>query len=168
MTDEHRMEQLSRAYVQAIAAVCGCRWSIPMPDYGVDIDLRRVVRRQGRYREVGPSLYIQLKSTTFPAVITSDYVTYDLDVGAYNILRKATRDSPSLLVLLVLPPDRVAWVDHTEDRLELRKCAYWLSLRRQPVVSNTATVRINVPRHNQFTPDQLERIMEIIQRMEDL
>jgi hypothetical protein len=168
MTDEHRMEQLSRAYVQAVAAVCGCRWSIPVPDYGVDVNLRRVMRRGGRYREVGPSLYLQLKSTTVPAAITPEHVSYDLDVGAYNILRNTTRDSPSLLVLLVLPTDRVTWVDHTEDRLELRRCAYWLSLRRQPVVSNVATVRIQIPRTNQFTPGQLERIMEIIQRKEDV
>jgi hypothetical protein len=168
MTDEHRMEQLSRAYVQAVAAVCGCRWSIPVPDYGVDVNLRRVVRKRGRYREAGPSLYLHLKSTTVPAAVNPDHVSYDLDVGAYNILRSATRDSPSLLVLLVMPPDRVAWVNHTEDRLELRRCAYWLSLRRQPVVPNTATLRIQIPRQNQFTPEQLERIMQSIQRKEDV
>ena len=168
MTDEHRMEQLSRASVQAVAAVCGCRWAVPVPDYGVDLDMRRVVQQSGRWREVGPALNIQLKSTTAPAAVTADHIVYDLDVGAYNVLRAGTRIAPTLLVLLVLPPDRADWVDHTEDRLELRRCAYYLSLRGRPAVPNTRTVRVEIPRQNQFTPASLARIMVAVQRREDV
>jgi hypothetical protein len=168
MTDEHRMEQLSRAYVQAVAAVCGCRWSIPVPDYGADLDLRQVLLRHGRLQELGPSLYLQLKSTTAPAEVTNDHVAYDMDVRAYNILRGATRDAPALLVLLVVPPLRVDWVHHNEDRLELRRCAYYMALRRQPAVTNTTTIRVRIPRVNQFTPAALERIMVAIRRKEDV
>ena len=34
MTDEHRMEQLSRAYAQAVAAVCGCTYARSESDFG--------------------------------------------------------------------------------------------------------------------------------------
>jgi hypothetical protein len=62
MTDEHRMEQLSRAYVQAVAAVCGCRWSRPDTDYGVDMTLRQIRFRRRHWREEGLALDLQLKS----------------------------------------------------------------------------------------------------------
>jgi hypothetical protein len=163
MTDEHRMEQLSRAYATAVAAVCGCRWSAPTPDYGTDLSLRQVVLRNKRWDEVGPALDIQLRSTT-AASLTVDHVIYDLDAATYDKLRRATLTVPAILVLLVLPPARGDWLDHTEDRLELRGCAYWLSLRGEPASSNTFSIRVRIPRVNQFTPAALERIMDAIRR----
>jgi Domain of unknown function (DUF4365) len=168
VTDEHRMEQLSRAYVQAVAAVCGCRWAAPVPDYGIDGALRRVTRQHGRWREVGPAVYVQLKATAVPARVTAASIAYDLDVPAYDLLRRATRTSPALLVLMVLPPDRSDWLGHSESQLEIRRCAYYLSLRRWPAVSNTTTTRVEVPRRNQFTPTALLQIMAAFQRREDV
>jgi hypothetical protein len=163
MTDEHRMEQLSRAYAQAVAAVCGCRWSAPTPDYGTDLSLRQVVFRKTRWDEVGPALDIQLRSTT-AAALTADHVVYDRDADTYDKLRRATLTVPAILVLLVLPPGQDNWLNHTEERLELRGCAYWLSLRGAPVSPNKSSVRVRIPRANQFTPAALERIMESIRR----
>ena len=168
MTDEHRMEQLSRAYVQAVAAVCGCRWSLPVPDYGVDLDLRQVDRQREQWGEFGPILSVQLKSTTAPAAVTNDHVVYDQDVRSYDLLRRSTRTAPRILILLLLPQDRAEWVNHTEDRLELRRCAYYLSLWRRPAVANTTTIRLQIPRRNQFTPASLARIMEAIRNLEDV
>src|SRR5262245_39705310 len=108
MTDEHRMEQLSRAYVQAVAALIGCRSSRPEPDYGVDLSLRQVRFRRGRWREDGLSLYLQLKSIA-GGTVTPTEVVYDLKASDYDMLRRSTRDSPALLVLLVLPPNRSDW-----------------------------------------------------------
>jgi hypothetical protein len=167
MTDQHRMEQLSRAYAQAIAAMAGCRSARPEPDYGIDLSLRQVVHRRGRWREEGSVLDLQLKSEA-GATLTPTHVIHDLKADAYDLLRRATRNSPAILVLLVLPVNRADWIDYSEDRLELRKCAYWLSLRGFAARSNTSTVRIEIPRVNQFTPAALERIMEAIRRREDL
>ena len=167
MTDEHRMEQLSRAYVQAVAAVCGCTVARPEPDYGIDLSLRRVKQVSDRFLPVGRPLDLQLKSTT-TANITPDHVVYDLELRAYDLLRRATRNTPLFLVLLVLPSDKTEWFAQTEDRLELRRCAYWLSLRSEPPVTNTRTVRVSIPRRNQFTPTELEQIMNAVQREEDV
>lgn len=163
MTDEHRMEQLSRAYVQAVAAVCGCTCAQPSPDYGTDLTLRLVRRQDGEWGEAGRPLSLQLKSTA-GAEVTPAQVVYDLKVGAYNRLRRSTRTAPVLLVLFVLPADPAARLDHTEDRLALRGCAYWLSLRGMPARANAASVRVRIPRANQFTPAALERIMDAIRR----
>jgi hypothetical protein len=167
MTDEHRMEQLSFAYAQAVAAVCGCRWARPELDYGIDLSLRQVRWQRGRWWEAGIPLDIQLKSEA-GATVTPTHVVHDLKAEAYDILRRSTRSSPAILVLLVLPANQTDWIDHSEDRLELRKCAYWLSLRGQPASTNKATVRVHIPRANQFTPAALQRIMEAIRRREDI
>jgi hypothetical protein len=157
------MEQLSRAYAQAVAAVCGCTCARPEPDYGFDLVLRHVTIRQKKWSEVGPALSVQLRSTT-GATITSTHVVYDLDADTYRLLRRASIDTPSVLVLLVLPAERAEWVHHTEDRLELRRCSYWLSLRGWPASTNTSSVRVQIPRANQFTPTVLTRIMETIRQ----
>jgi hypothetical protein len=167
MTNEHRMEQLSRAYVQAVAAICGCTYARPEPDYGVDMTVRRVAQIGGRWAPIGRSLDLQLKSTSV-AEFTDDHVVYDLDAHAYDLLRRATRNAPLVLVLLALPSERAEWLVHSEDRLELRRCAYWLSLRREPSILNSRSVRVAIPRQNQFTPAALERIMDALQREEDL
>jgi hypothetical protein len=167
MTDEHRMEQLSRAYVQAVAAMAHCTCARPEQDYGVDLTIRLVEEVGGMIRPVGRNLDLQLKST-INATLTASEVVYDLDLRAYNILRKSTRRAPIFLVLLVLPPDQNNWLAHTEDRLEVRRCAYWLSLRGAVAVPNTRSVRVRIPRQNQFTPDALARIMEAAANEEDV
>jgi hypothetical protein len=166
MTDEHRMEQLSRAYVQAVAAMAGCTCARPETDYGSDMTLRRIGQVGDSFIPVGRNLDLQLKSTT-NATLTVDEVIHDLDVRAYNILRRSTRRAPIYLVLLVLPSDPADWLAHNEVQLELRRCAYWYSLRGFPTVPNTSTVRIRIPRQNQFTPAALMRIMEAIAHGED-
>jgi hypothetical protein len=167
MTDEHRMEQLSQAYVQAVAAMCGCSCAKPQPDYGVDLTLRRIEWLGNRLMPLGRSLDLQLRSTV-GALITADSILHDLAVRTYDLLRRATRISPLYLVLLLLPSARSDWLIYSEDRLELRRCAYWISLCREPPVANSSSIRITIPRRNQFTPPELERIMEAVQREEDV
>lgn len=161
------MELLSRAYVQAVAAVAGCTSARPDPDYGSDLTLRRVDRVGPVFRIVGRNLDIQIKSTT-GATVTPTEIVYDLDARAYNLLRHSTHAAPLYLVLAVLPPDPNQWLAQGEDRMELRRCAYWHSLRRAPAVPNTGTVRVHIPRENQFTPAALARITDAIVREEDV
>jgi Domain of unknown function (DUF4365) len=167
MTDEHRMEQLSRAYVQAVAAVAGCSCARPEPDYGCDLTIRQVVRLGTSFRPIGRNLDLQLRSTT-TATRTDTEVVYDLDVRTYDLLRTATHAAPLLLVLYVLPPDPSEWLAQTDDQLALKHCAYWLSLRREPAVSNRSSVRVRVPRENRFTPEALLRIMKAVHKQESV
>jgi len=167
MTDEHRMEQLSRAYVQAVAAVCGCTCARPEPDYGHDLTLRSVREQRGVFAPRGRTLDLQLKSTA-TADVTPGEVLFDLPVWAYNLLRRATKAAPALLVLVVLSPNRDDWLQHEEERLSIRGRAYWLSLRGTPAMANTSTVRVRIPRVNLFTPTELSRIMTVFQQEGDL
>jgi hypothetical protein len=167
MTDEHRMEQLSRAYATPVAAVCGCTCARPETDYGSDMTLRRVQQVGGAFRPVGRNIDLQLKSTT-RATLSADEVIYDLDARAYDMLRHAGPSAPLYLVLFVMPSDPAEWLAQNEERLELRGCMYWISLHQAPAVANTRTVRIRIPRQNQFTPAALARIMEALVQKEDV
>jgi hypothetical protein len=161
MTDAHQMELLSRAYVQVVAAAAGCSCARPDPDYGTDMTLRQIDAFAGAYGPVGPNVDFQLKATT-AATVTDTEIVYDLEVRAYELLRRTTRRAPVFLVLLVLPNEKGEWIEQDEERLEVRRCAYWLLLHRYPAVENESTVRVRIPRTNVFTPDALLRIMKSV------
>lgn len=173
ITDAHRKELLSFAWVEAIAACCGLSSCRPYPDYGVDIILKRVatVLRSGESKPIrvpsGYSLELQLKSTV-AAMVRDDEVVYDLKADAYSKLADADVGCERILVVLVLPHDEQSWVDATEDGLRLRGCAYWISLRGRPVEPGKTKVRIAIPRANVFSPQTLECIMNCVSKGEPL
>ena len=166
MTHEDRQEALSRAYVHAVAAMCGMTYSTPSKDYGIDLTLREVSETRGRFTEAGLVLDLQLKSTTTIADAKTVF-RYDLPVRAYDILRAVTKPM-RLLVVFVMPGDEQEWLRQTHKKLELRKAAYWVSLRGRPAVVNRSSVRIAVPKPNLFTTDAVRAIIEGIRRGEEL
>lgn len=167
ITLNHQMESLSRAYIQAIAGRCGMMCSRSEFDYGIDVKVLDVSVRMDqsgdqtipRYIESGFVLGFQAKSTT-NVMIEDATVAYDLDVKAYNDLRDQDAGEPRFLVLLVLPDDDRDWLSISEEQLILRRCAYWCSLKGQPATSNTATIRIRIPRINLFDVNALRTLME--------
>lgn len=166
MTREDRQEALSLAYVHAVAAACGMTHSARAKDYGIDLTLHEVLKENERFGESGRGLDLQLKSTT-SAVETKTAFGFDLAVRAYDILRAET-DRTRLLVVLMLPRDEGEWLRQTRAKLELRKAAYWLSLRGRPAVKNRSSVRVSVPKRNLFTPGAVRAIIEQIRRGEAL
>jgi hypothetical protein len=147
--------------VQAVAACAGCSCARPEPDYGCDLTLRRVRRTDTHWTEMGVPLDLQLRSTARDT-IDGDFVPFDLDIRTYDSLRRTSLNSPALLLVLVLPCEPNKWLVHSETRLEFDHCAYWLSLRGLPRTRNTRSIRVQIPRRNQFSPTELERIMEAL------
>jgi len=159
-------ESLSLAYIQAVAGMCGLTWSWPQHDLGIDITLDVVAERNGRRGPSGFKLDIQAKSTT-DFVRTEHEVKYDLRRKNYDDLRDASARIPRILVLLLLPSEKLDWLATTEDALVLRHCAYWLSLKGAPPTANSWTVRVTLPRSNLFTVQTLHSMMEGIQQGRD-
>jgi hypothetical protein len=149
-----RQEALSRAYVRAVAAQAGVAVSDPESDYGIDMMLRAVTVRDGRRRDVGPQIDLQIKSTT-RADVGETHLTYDLPVVNYDDLREADASPPRWLVVLVMPDDEALWLGQSPEELTLRHCAYWLSLAGQPATTSTSTVRVTLPLVNVFSPAAL-------------
>ena len=159
MTREHRQEALCRAYVLAVAAQAGLIWSKPTEDYGIDLSLRSVALENNRWRDAGAQLDLQLKSTT-RAIVTETEVVYDLEVDAYNDLRRVDRPCPRVLILLVMPTEEALWLNQTPEQLTLRYCAYWMSLRGQPLTTATRTIRIRIPRANLVSVEALTQLLQ--------
>jgi len=154
-----RQEDLSRAYVRAVAAQAGVVVCEPASDYGIDMSLRLVVVRDGRWRDVGPQLDLQLKSTARADVGPAD-LSYDLPVVHYNDLREADPPVPRFLVVFVMPDDDARWMSQSSEELILRHCAYWLSLAGAPQTSSHSTVRVSIPLMNVFSPAAVQGMIQ--------
>ena len=167
ITTAHRMESLSRAYLQAVAAQAGLAYSVRAYDYGVDITLDEVQEIGGVYAETGFRVDVQLRSST-RADVRDLAVGFDLDVRTYDLLRQEDVVAPRILVLFVMPADETGWIHQTEAALELRRCAYWVSLRGEPPTPNTASVRVTIPRANVFGVAAVTAIFDRLHRGERL
>jgi hypothetical protein len=55
-------------------------------------------------------------------------------------------------------------MDQDEERLILRKCAYWVSLRGYAPTANQKRITIRVPRQNLFSVQNLKGIMDTIEQ----
>ena len=71
---------------------------------------------------------------------------------------------PKLLVVLMLPKDPGEWLDVDEERMIVRRSAYWASLAGYPSTSNATKVSVRMPRSQRFTVDQLQDLMKRVSR----
>lgn len=154
------MEQFCRAYVQAVAAAAGCHilsWQVD--DDRIDITLARraefaIVR--------GARLDIQLKATTSNCLREND-VSFPLDIATFDALRASNVMVPRVLVVLLMHEDVAEWSNHSESRLALRKCAYWLSIRGLPQTDNATSKTVHLPRSQRFDARAVDEIFTRIE-----
>lgn len=153
LTVSDQKEQLSLAYVNALAARAGFATSVPVPDRD-SVDLH--VQAGGPIR---PALDLQLKATAALQRSQAGGVSFQLQIKNYNDLRIETR-IPRLLVVLELPADESRWMTVTAEELALRRRAYWLSLRGFSERSGQQTVTVRIPERNLLDVDALRDLME--------
>jgi hypothetical protein len=155
--DTWRMEQFSRAYIQAIAAGAECSASVPAVDIdSLDVSLRR--KTTGTSVR-SPQLDVQVKAT-FTDCVRDSVVAYPLSVKNYEELRGEDILVPRILVVVVIPDDIATWMEHSEDSLALRRCAYWYSLRTHAATTNTGNVTLHIPRSQIFDVGSLDAIFQ--------
>lgn len=148
ITTQHIEEDLSRAYIQAVAAKAGLNLAIRdrSHDYGIDGTFHQVSHRDAGREESGFSLESQLKAS-INATVNDQRVTYDLDAKAFNSLaeRAARKNTcPAILILLVLPENSDEWIALSEDQLILKKCCYWTTITGA-TTPNAVSKRITIP-----------------------
>lgn len=161
MTGTRRMEDLSIAYLSAIAAQASVDFEILRHDEdSADCMLKKlVVLDQGR--PFRASLHIQLKSTASKNLysIGEKTVTYQLKKKNYDDLRRLGT-SEIILCLLVLPEEsEKPWVECTDDELLLHGRMYWCSLRDKPDVPQKERVPVKLPKEQFLDPDTLDALM---------
>lgn len=157
-------EDLSIAYVRAIAAKAGVSIQLFARDWGLDGSFQTVQRVQGGLITSGHPVDYQLKATELWEV-RDGRVIYDLDIRAHNTLAERTIRHHSeganacVLLLYCLPDDPEAWLHVTEDSLILKKCCYWHVIDATPS-KHTSSVRVRIPVDHRFTPDALLYLLE--------
>ena len=172
MTEQHIQEQLSRAFVKAIAANAGIILREYDLDYGLDgkfadVDYEEDDYGHKRYSETGFGIDFQLKATT--NIISKDgFLIYDLESKNYNDLVKTNIGTPRILIIYSMPENRSLWIETTENEMIMRKCAWWCSLKGQPKTKNRETQRIKIPRDNLLTTEKLVKLIHLAKDGEDL
>lgn len=150
LSDNDRKEQLSLAYLKVLAAYCGYTWSVPNLDRdSVDIE---VWSRSSRFG----SVRFQLKATSSPDW-TGEGLRFQLKAKNFNEL-SAISQTPRLLAVMVLPHDMAQCLNVDHDRLVLRRCMWWLSLKgRAP--TEQGSVQVTLPSANLLNPDALRDLI---------
>jgi hypothetical protein len=159
MTPQQLQEEISKAYLHAVAAKCGFSVASWSQDHGcVDTTVGAASPVGGGYL-YRPKVDVQLKATTRAGVEHDDFVSWTLDIEHYDSLR-ARAHTPHLLVVLLLPDDISESVEHTIDHLLIRRCAYWVNMtgmKAAPGKAKSKTIRL--PKINLFSPEALQGIL---------
>lgn len=162
--------ELSYAYLHAVAARAGfgCHATDRHTDNaGVDAILRVKERLEPDSVLTDFTVEVQLKATRQPPVLRQERYSFVLRVPHYDKLRLTTTAAPRLLVVLFLPEDPARWLEHSEEQLIARRCAYWISLRSAPTIEQ-ATTTVYLPRANVVSPGGLRRLMTRFSLQEEL
>jgi hypothetical protein len=134
--------------------------SVSSPDYGIDLTINDIAVAGRHHFESGFKIDVQAKTVAREGAKKA-FVRYDLEVGAYEVLREPA-GCPRILVLLELPQDESLWTRQSDEQLILRHCAYWLSLRGHPPTRNRRSVRLAIPRANVFSISALQGFVQRI------
>ena len=164
MTPEQRQEELSRAYLHAVAAKCGFALGSWTQDQScIDVTVG-VVGVLGGGTLADPKLDVQLKCTANQSLIKEDHVALQVKRQHYDRLI-ARASVPKVLVVLVLPEQEGEWVVHSHEQLLLRRCAYYLVTTGLPGITTESTV-VHVPLVNVLSPDAMTAMLERLSRGE--
>jgi hypothetical protein len=166
MNVTQRQEQLSCAYVQAVASVAGFATYKPtVDDDSIDIGISG--------KGIGdlcrsPRLELQLKAPFKRNLVGTDTMSYDLKKKNYDDLRAEVL-VPRLLVVLMLADDESHWLHQSEEQLILKHCAFWTSLKGfDPLPHGQKTKAIRVPREQIFNVRTLIHLMQTIANTRNL
>ena len=169
---ELRKEDLSVAYVQAIAAIAGVNiFGTIRHDMGTDLEFRLVrelktlSKKRGAQRNdtKGIPLNCQLKSTVITSTkVRINYIdgiiSYDLDAKSYDDL--VDSDGGCFLVLMLLPECEGNWLAQDEQKLTLSHCCYyWQPQTTDTLTPNDETKTIKIPMTQRFTPEVLMELL---------
>ena len=142
--------------IMAIASRAGCTAKTPnVDDDSVDFTIST------REFSSRPALDLQLKCTG-QDIPSDPQLRFALGLKNYDDLRLENLMIPRILVVLLVPGDINLWLEQNEDRILMRRCCYWVSLRGQPPTSNLTNITVSVPRTNLFTHDSLTAILQQI------
>jgi len=152
LTRNDRMEALSRVYLAAIAAQAGYVTSTP------DLDRDSIDVMISAGDSMRPSIGVQLKATT-RILAKAASASFPLPIKNYNDLRIETQ-TPRILVVLAMPAKEASWINYNVQRLILRRCAFWTSLRGMGTTTNAESVSVRLDLTQTLTVESLHILMD--------
>jgi hypothetical protein len=168
MPDSEIQSKLSEAYLEAICCTSGNNLYRPVYDCGIDWQIKPLKLLNGKPREIGIGLDLQLKAT-FDFKIEEYMIKYQLENKNYNQLIEKNVGIKRILVLFLMPKKRDEWINQTPESLILRKCAYWCSLEGMKIAENEKSkTTIEIPIKNIFCKNALKEIFDKINNGENL
>lgn len=160
-------EELSYAYIHAIASRAGCTFDYRRKDRdSVDVVISAKREAVSDFELCSLSLELQVKATAIDASDEQEF-PFELPIKNYNELRVRTL-CPRLLVVFTMPTISSSWLTVDEDNLILRRCTYWHNLKGEPFLENKKSKTIWISKRNLFTPEALTIIMHKIARREEI
>lgn len=166
MDVEQRQQQYSFAYVRAVASVAGFAAHVPeVDDDSIDMGLGA----RGGYGTLrSPKVDLQIKCTS-NQIWHKDPMRFALKKKNYTDLRGDDFLVPRLLIVVCVPKALTEWIEQNEERLIMRRCGYFLSLRAHPPrLDISANVTVSIPKNQMFTVEALHVIMDKIANREPL
>ena len=158
LTENQIKEELSIAYIHAIAAKVGFSCERPKTDMdSVDIEIKSHGKLTNDSTIYSPEIKLQLKSTSCINVI-GDNIHFSLPINNYDDLRSNSM-TPRLLVIFELPVNKEEWIQHTTEELIMRKCAYWVNLYGEPDTQNQSNITVKIPKQQVLSPEELYQLM---------
>lgn len=144
-------------WLQVVASGCGMLHGRPTTLDFEKADVELVLREEVE-NTTYPSVKAQVKTTLDLRVDDEGFLVYDLDVHAYNILRRDNVSFRRILVVIRLSDDGER-VRLGEDGTLLVGRGAWVSLEGEPETANTSTIAVRLPVSNTLDPDGLRRML---------
>lgn len=158
LTGNEMKQQISIAYIRAVAAAAGMQISRLDVDYdGIDLTLRSFVK----YPKIkGSQIDVQLKCTSQLSKIKDDHVEYSLRRGVYEDFNDPNRYQQGMLAVLVVPENIESWLHQDEERLLARGCMYFsLGQTWDAIADDQDSKLVKCPRSNVLDVASLLRLM---------
>jgi len=172
LTEQNIEAELSYAYLHAVATRGGFSCSYThrhLDDVGVDAQIHedgRLLAADSIHASF--ALHVQLKATRVVPIEQNGRFSFSLPLRQYNRLRETRLVTPRLLVVLYLPPDPIEWLQHSEDALIAKRCAYWVSLRAAAASTNDTAQTVYIPRSQVLSVASFTEIMTRCSRDEEM
>jgi Domain of unknown function (DUF4365) len=161
-------EELSHAYIHAIASVAGYSFErIKVDRDSVDV----VISARGKLDPGSiihsPKIDVQLKasSTIDPSGVGFTFV---LSKKNYDDLRISDTMCPRILIVLALPQDQAEWLSITREQLVAKRGAFWFTLKGMPSTDNETSNTITIPTSNHFDTNCLRNMMIKVSKGEEI
>lgn len=158
LSEEKIREELSIAYLHAVAARAGYAWEPTRVDLdGIDGWIRSRGRISADARIHSPMIGFQLKATS-TIQGSSDPIGFALKQKNYDDLRKQYAE-PRYLALLLLPEDPEDWLKLDANEMVMRRCMYWHSLAKAAGTDNASSTTVYLSRNNVLDVRSLRGLM---------